>query len=152
MLPQGGTAGGGGPYCALCQAGEAGSEHLLMWCLAVELGWRRYGQNPGSAAALLPRAEPEAIRFARQVVFLHESLRGRASMRAHEGARRLAKAASAHVHGDVPLMRMMDPCRFAALPGPLPTTAPAQSALMAWRMNCCKAADSLEGLAVLMPL
>ena len=79
--------------CPLCGQGEAGAEHLLLWCLAVVLAWRAWAgadARPVLAAALEPRGmEPLLAPFLHQLSFLHCSLLGHAVLDAESAAGRL---------------------------------------------------------------
>ena len=67
--------------CPLCGTGEAGSEHLWMWCPAVALAWSRCGRDDDMARAFASGATaPEhTAAFISQVVFLHAAALGRAT-------------------------------------------------------------------------
>ena len=84
--------------CPLCGLGEAGAEHLLSWCPAVALAWRRWA--PGGAdpcPASLGRGAGLRLQavFAHQVAYLHSTLLGRAALTAGQAAGRLVRACAA---------------------------------------------------------
>ena len=101
--------------CPLCSLGEAGAEHLLLWCPAVALAWNAWGRlaavapcGPASGASATAGQGPsvlEAVRqahgdvaylatFLHQVAFLYSTLLGRACLEPERAAAWLIRACS----------------------------------------------------------
>ena len=101
--------------CPLCSLGEAGAEHLLLWCPAVALAWNAWGRlaaaapcGPAGGASATVGQGPsvlEAVRqahgdvaylatFLHQVAFLYSTLLGRACLEPERAAAWLIRACS----------------------------------------------------------
>eukprot|EP00972_Heterocapsa_arctica_P093542 13797632-Heterocapsa_arctica.AAC.1 len=68
--------------CPLCGHGEAGSQHLCIWCPAVAYAWNEIA-GPGITTVMAdivrnPKLARSGSLLAQQVVFLYGSLAGRA--------------------------------------------------------------------------
>eukprot|EP00972_Heterocapsa_arctica_P109013 16055485-Heterocapsa_arctica.AAC.1 len=68
--------------CPLCGHGEAGSQHLCIWCPAVAYAWNEIA-GPGITTVIADIARKPKLAhigslLAQQVVFLYGSLAGRA--------------------------------------------------------------------------
>ena len=87
--------------CPLCGMGEAGAEHLWLWCPAAELAWRRFCTSRTSwAEALLGEQETAnlAALMVSQIVFLHTALLDKVTLTAEESTRRIVAAVRASMN------------------------------------------------------
>ena len=85
--------------CPLCGRGEAGGDHLVVWCPAVAAAVRGWTAERRTLISLLrePPAQLEAVRrVLHQASLLNCSLRGRAAMRWRQAAGWLVRACRAY--------------------------------------------------------
>ena len=70
--------------CTLCGHGEAGAEHLIIWCPGVAMAWRKISGGQMSLVQTVRSEGAPARQVAAQLIhqasFLHGSLMGRAGM------------------------------------------------------------------------
>ncbi len=102
--------------CPLCGLGEAGAEHLMGWCPAVAAAWyqlRPQGRSFTDTLLHPMRDAAFASHFTHQVVFLHSAMMGRATLTAHDAARRIARATASHTSDDPDSAHVGD-CPWAA--------------------------------------
>ena len=82
--------------CPLCAWGEAGAQHLIVWCPAATMAWRAWGgggAHPLVETILDPGDNAGGLAiFLQQVSFLHCSLLGRTALGVEEAASKIRRA------------------------------------------------------------
>ena len=103
--------------CPLCGLGEAGAEHLWMWCPAVAMAWDAAAVSDTTMRDALLRPSEHAgpvAAFVSQVVFLYTAALNRDPLTPDEAAKRIGRALRAlATAGDVPYYEVDGPEQMA---------------------------------------